>query len=86
MICCCLSVTIAAIAAFVQVGKLAGIIKEKDASLESYKSQEKEIKRVERNTAALIAASSNSEGFAALAERIQAMVRLFDLRDFVPRC
>jgi hypothetical protein len=58
-----------------QAVKLAGIIKDKDSSLESYKMAEKDMKRTERNTAALIAASTAPDPFAAVAERIQTMVR-----------
>lgn len=61
--------------------KLAAIIRDKDAILENMKTAEKESKRVERNTQALIAASANPDALAQMAERLQAMEKEMSVND-----
>lgn len=61
---------------FWQVSRLSGVIREKDSALELMKAQDRETKRVERNTAALIAISTAPDQLSSLAARITSMVRL----------
>jgi hypothetical protein len=71
-----------------QVTKLAGIVQERDSALEQAKAREKDFRRSERNTSALVALAGLDPKAreASLVERIEAMVGRVVLSCGVVRC
>jgi hypothetical protein len=69
-----------------QVEKLATLVKDRDTALEQLKAREKDLVRVERNTALLHAAAAAPgapENMAQLVERVDSMVRACACGGFV---
>ena len=83
LLCCCVfaSDTLLFAVGVVQANKLASIINEKDSALENMKMAEREFKRSERNTAALIAASASPDSLSLLNDRIVAMEKEISVND-----